>query len=72
MYAIRSYYELKKQAETAGMSYEDTKNYFEQNGMLFYLRNDISNRKLFDLLLESAEIKEGAKKDYLDLMQNKE
>ncbi|MBI9106667.1 MAG: trigger factor [Spirochaetales bacterium] len=64
--------ELKKQAETAGMSYEDAKNYFEQNGMLFYLKNDISNRKLFDLLLETAEIKEGAKKDYLDLMQNKE
>ncbi|HAK45390.1 MAG TPA: trigger factor [Spirochaeta sp.] len=64
--------ELKKQAETAGMSYEDTKNYFEQNEMSFYLKNDISNRKLFDLLLESAEIKEGAKKDYLDLMQNKE
>ena len=64
--------EIKKQAETAGMSYEDTKNYFEQNGMLMYLKNDISNRKLFDLLLESAEIKDGAKKDYLDLMQNKE
>ena len=64
--------ELKKQAETAGMSYEDAKNYFEQNGMLFYLRNDISNRKLFDLLLDSAEIKEGEKKDYLDLLQNKE
>ena len=64
--------EIKKQAEQAGMSYEDTKNYFEQNGMTFYLKNDISNRKLFDLLIESAEIKEGAKKDYLDLMQNKE
>ncbi len=64
--------ELKKQADTAGMSYEDAKNYFEQNGMLFYLRNDISSRKLFDLLLDSADIKEGAKKDYLDLMQNKQ
>jgi len=64
--------ELKKQAETAGMSYEDAKNYFEQNGMLLYLKNDISNRKLFDFLLKSAEIKEGEKKDYLDLTQNKE
>ncbi|MDC7226877.1 MAG: trigger factor [Spirochaetales bacterium] len=64
--------EIKKQAESAGMSYEDTKNYFEQNGMSFYLKNDISNRKLFDLLIKSAEIKEGAKKDYLDLIQNKE
>ena len=64
--------ELKKQAEMAGMGYEDAKNYFEQNGMLFYLRNDISSRKLFDLLLEHAEIKEGEKKDYLDLLQNKE
>jgi trigger factor len=64
--------ELKKQAEIAGMSYEDAKNYFEQNGMLFYLKNDISNRKLFDLLLKSAEIKDGEKKDYLDLTQNKE
>ena len=63
---------IKEQAEQAGMSFEDTKNYFEQNGMTFYLKNDISNRKLFDLLIESAEIKEGAKKDYLDLMQNKE
>ena len=64
--------ELKKQAETAGMSYEDAKNYFEQNGMLLYLKNDISSRKLFDLLLDSAEIKEGEKKDYLDLTQNKQ
>ena len=63
---------IKEQAEQAGMSFEDTKNYFEQNGMTYYLKNDISNRKLFDLLIESAEIKEGAKKDYLDLMQNKE
>ena len=64
--------ELKKQAETAGMSFEDAKNYFEQNGMLFYLKNEISSRKLFDLLLDAAEIKEGEKKDYLDLIQNKE
>ncbi|MDC7125952.1 MAG: trigger factor [Spirochaetales bacterium] len=62
--------ELKKQAEASGMEFEDAKNYFEQNGMTFYLKNDISNRKLYDLLLESAEIKEGEKKDYLDLMQN--
>ena len=64
--------ELKKQAEAAGMEFEDAKNYFEQNGMTFYLKNDISNRKLFDLLLKSAEIKEGEKKDYLDLIQNKQ
>lgn len=64
--------ELKKQAENAGMSFEDAKNYFEQNGMLFYLKNDISSRKLFDLLLDSAEIKDGEKKDYLDLIQNKQ
>lgn len=62
--------ELKKQAETAGMSYDDAKAYFEQNGMLFYLKNDISNKKLYDLLLDAAEIKEGEKKDYLDLTQN--
>lgn len=63
--------EIKKQAETASMSVEDTRNYFEQNGMISYLKNDISTRKLFDLLLESAEIKEGPKKDYLDLTQNR-
>lgn len=64
--------EIKKQGETAGMSFEDTKNYFDQNGMTSYLKDEMKGNKLFDLLLKSAEIKKGAKKDYLDLMQNKE
>ncbi len=62
--------EIKKQAEHSKMDFDETKKYFEQNGMIFYLKNDLSNRKLFDLLLDNAEIKEGPKKDYLDLMKN--
>lgn len=61
--------EITKQAEGSSMSEEETREYFEKNNLLDYLRHDIRERKLFDKLLESNTVKKGKKVKFLDLMQ---
>jgi trigger factor len=38
--------------------------------MKSYLREDLKERKLFDLLLAEAKLKKGKKAKYLDLISN--
>ena len=61
--------EIKKQAEQREMSLEDAKKYVEDNKLTEMVKNDIRNKKLFDLVLDSTTIKKGKKLSYMDLTQ---
>lgn len=61
--------EIKKQAEQSRMPLEDARKYFEQNQLLDYVKSEIKDRKLYDLLLAEAKVKKGSKVKYLDLME---
>lgn len=61
--------ELKKQAESADMDIEEAKKYFAENNLSDYLKNDLKNRKLFELLLKDTKVKKGEKISYEELMK---
>jgi trigger factor len=63
--------EIKKQAALPDAP-EDIEQYYKQEQVREYLKEDIKERKLFDLLIAENKIKKGKKKTYLDLMANKE
>ncbi len=60
--------EMKKQAEANDMSFEQVKEQYSQSNYMDYLKNDILDRKAYDFLIENADIKEGKKVKFLDLM----
>jgi trigger factor len=62
--------ELENLAAESGTPLEEAKKYYEQEHMREYLREDIKERKLFDLLLAENTIKPGKKMNYLDIMGN--
>jgi trigger factor len=47
---------------------EDIKKYYEQENIRESLKEDIKERKLFDLFLAENKVKKGERKKYLDLM----
>jgi trigger factor len=47
---------------------EEVKKHYEQENMKEYLRDDIRDRKLYDLLIGESKIKTGKKMKYLDLL----
>jgi len=61
--------EIKRQAESGSMGFEDLKEYYEKNGMVDMLKHDIQERKLFDFLFSVNTIKKGKKLKFMDLMQ---
>jgi trigger factor len=64
--------EIERMANANGEegAVEEYKKYYEQDNMKEYLREDIKERKLFDLLLAENTIKPGKKENYLDLVSN--
>ena len=60
---------VAQEAEAQKMSVEDTRQAMEKSNYLPYLRADLRNEKLFDLLLESGTAKKGKKAKFLDLVQ---
>ncbi|MDR1971493.1 MAG: trigger factor [Treponema sp.] len=56
-------------AEDPSMA-EEIKKYYEKDGMRDYLKEELKERKLFDILLAESVIKPGKKENYLDLMSN--
>lgn len=60
--------EMKKQAEANDMSFEQVKEQYSQSNYMEYLKNDILDRKAHDFVIENADIKEGKKVKFLDLM----
>ena len=61
--------EIKIQAEQSNMPIEQARENIEKGNMMDYFQNQLLDRKLYDFLLENAEIKKGEKIKYLDLMQ---
>jgi trigger factor len=61
--------EIKKQAEASNRTFEETKEIVENNGMIPYLKVDLSRKKMIDLIVESAAVKKGKKINFLDLVQ---
>lgn len=62
--------EIKKVADQNNMSEEEVRNYYQQNQMMEYIRQDIKERKLVDQLLEENTVKKGKKVKYLDFIQS--
>jgi trigger factor len=49
---------------------DEVKKYYEQENMKEYLKEEVKERKLFDILLAENTIKPGKKENYLDLLGN--
>ncbi|MFP4535487.1 MAG: trigger factor [Spirochaetaceae bacterium] len=64
--------DLKKRAEESGANAEEALEYYKNNNMLDYIKQDLAERKLFDELFEKNSVKKGKKQSFLDLMQGKQ
>ncbi|MDR2159883.1 MAG: trigger factor, partial [Treponema sp.] len=62
--------EMERQAADMETPVEEIKKYYEDETMREYLREDIKERKLFDVLLAENTIKPAEKVNYLDIMGN--
>jgi trigger factor len=66
--------EVEKEMETlaaeSGSSLEELKKYYAEENPREYLKEEIKERKLYDLLLEENRVKKGPKGSYLDLVSN--
>ena len=60
--------EIEKIAAESGSTLEDVKKYYESEQAGLYLKEEIKERKVFDLLLEKNTIKAGKKEKYIDLI----
>ena len=62
--------EIEKIAASDGVPVEDVSEYYKEESVRNYLKEDIKERRLFDMLLEKNTIKPGNKSNYVDLMAN--
>ncbi|MDR2608546.1 MAG: trigger factor [Treponema sp.] len=62
--------EFEAQSKGTGASIEEIKKYYESDRMREYLKEQIKERKFFDLLLAENTIKKGNHTKYLDLVSN--
>ncbi len=51
--------EIEIQAERNNMSVQELSEYYERNQMKEYLKHELQERKLYDMLLEQAKVKKG-------------
>lgn len=61
--------DLKERAAESGANVDDALEYYKNNNMMDYIKQDIAERRLFDQLFEKSTIKKGKKQSFLDLMQ---
>jgi trigger factor len=61
--------DLKKRAEESGANPDEALEYYKNNNMMDYIKQDLAERKLFDDLFEKNTVKKGKKQGFLDLMQ---
>ena len=62
--------EFERLAEENEANLDDIKKYYEDEQMKEYLKEDIKERKFFDILFEKNIIKTGEKERYIDLQSN--
>ncbi|MDR2020320.1 MAG: trigger factor [Treponema sp.] len=61
---------LENMAAESNSPLEDIKKYYQQENMKEYLKEEIKERKLFDILIKENTVKPGKKVNYLDLAAN--
>jgi trigger factor len=61
--------EMQTMAEGSSSTLEEVKKYYDNDNMKEYLKEDIKERKLFDMMIADSKVKKGEKKSYLDLIQ---
>ncbi|MBN2511064.1 MAG: trigger factor [Spirochaetales bacterium] len=59
---------IERQAEDARMGLDEFKEYISKNRLKEYIKSDMKNDKLFDMLLASASVKKGKKISYTKLI----
>jgi len=62
--------EFEAMAASMSVSVDEVKKHYEREDMKDYLRDDLKERRIFDLLLAEAKLKKGKKAKYLDLVSN--
>jgi len=62
--------EIEKQAADSGTDIEEVKKYYQTDEMKEYLKDDIKERKAYDILLDKNTIITGKKENYIDLTTN--
>ena len=62
--------EIEKMASESRGDLEEFKKYYGSDRMMELLKDDIKERKFFDILLEKNTFKTGEKKSYIDLVSN--
>jgi trigger factor len=62
--------EIEKLAAEDRAMAEDIRKYYQEEQARVYLKEEIRERKLFDILLAENTVKPGKKENYLDLMSN--
>jgi trigger factor len=62
--------EFERLADESSVSVDEVKKYYEDERMKEYLKEDIKEHKVFDILLEKNVIKTGNKVKYIDLISN--
>ena len=60
--------ELEVMAAEAGADVAEYKKYYKDDNMWEYLKEDIKERRLFDMLIAENNIKTGKKENFLDIM----
>jgi trigger factor len=60
---------IQKEADAQNMSLEEAREMMNRNNYLDFLKYDLKNEKLYDILLESGARKKGKKVKFLDLVQ---
>ncbi|MFP4643418.1 MAG: trigger factor [Spirochaetales bacterium] len=63
---------IAEQAEGSSMSPEEAKEHYRNNNMLDYVKQEVSERKLFDKLFEQNKVKKGKKQSVMDVMGQNE
>ena len=61
---------MEEFAADSDMSVEDFKKQYSEGRAMEYIKDEVRERKVFDLLLTENNIKTGSKMNYLDFMQN--
>ncbi len=59
---------IRADADERNVDPEQVLEYYRNNNMLNYIKQDLAEKKLFDTLLERSTIKPGEKKKYVDLI----
>jgi len=62
--------EMERLASESETTLEEVKKYYENEQMMEYLKEDIKEHKVFDILLEKNTVITGKKENYIDLTSN--